>query len=321
VLAGDTNQPLRKAQVRLFQIDVPAGLNSASPENRVATTDADGTYEFKDLPAGRFNLSASKGGYVGIAWGQRQPNEPGKPIAIQNGETVERVDVTLPRGGVMTGRIVDELGDPMSGIQMAAVRSQVVNGQRQMLPTGRLASTNDLGEFRLFGIMPGQYYLQATWPDRNSSDRTRYPVTFFPGTTDAGDAQRITIGVGQQIGDLAMTMSPINTARVEGTVVDPNGQPMLGVTLAAVRVSSDGRLTFTTTSASRPDGGFTFASLAPGDYILRIQPRPDEQQTASMKISVGSADIKGLRLMASAPSTIRGRIIVDPAEVRSLPLR
>jgi hypothetical protein len=62
----------------------------------------------------------------------------------------------------MTGRIVDELGDPMSAVEVAAARSQVVNGQRRMMTTGRSASTNDLGEFRLFGIMPGQYYLQAT---------------------------------------------------------------------------------------------------------------------------------------------------------------
>jgi protocatechuate 3,4-dioxygenase beta subunit len=325
VFAGDTNQPLRKAQVRLFQIDVPPGPNAmASRENRLATTDADGKYEFKDLPAGRFNLSASKGSYVGISWGQPQSNEPGKPLEILTGQILERVDFTLPRGGVVTGRIVDELGDPMSAVQVAAVRSQVVNGQRRMMPTGRSASTNDLGEFRLFGIMPGQYYLQATWRrmgpnDSSSPDRTGYPVTFFPGTTDAGNAQRITIAAGQQLSDLAMTMSPIRTARVEGTVVDSNGQPMAGVMLSVMQLSSDGAPMFGNSNLTRPDGGFTFASLAPGDYTLRTLPRPGEKESASMRISVGSADVKDLRLVASAPSTITGRIVVDPAEAQFLP--
>ena len=325
VFGGDTNQPLRKAQVRLFQIDAQPGPNAgASRENRLATTDPDGRYEFRDLPAGRFNLSASKGSYVGISWGQQQPNEPGKPLEVLNGQIIERVDFTLPRGGVITGRIVDEFGEPMSGIQVAALRSQVMNGQRRMLPAGRFASTNDLGEFRMFGIMPGQYYVQATWRrmgpnDPNSPDRTGYPVTFFPGTADAGRAQRITIGAGQQISDVAMTMMPIRTARVEGTVVDSSGQPMAGLMLSAMQVSPESGPTFGAFSAVRPDGGFTFASLVPGEYTLRAPPRPGEKESVTMKISVGSEDIKDLRLVAAAPSTITGRVVVDPAEVQSLP--
>src|SRR2546430_3402645 len=78
VLAGDTGQPLHKAQVRANQIDVPAGATSvAGRENRVATTDAEGRYEFKDLPAGRYSVFASKGAYVGVTWGQQQPNQAG----------------------------------------------------------------------------------------------------------------------------------------------------------------------------------------------------------------------------------------------------
>src|SRR5215831_4942751 len=92
VSASDTSQPLRKAQVRLVQIDVTPGATQQARENRLATTDADGKYEFADLPSGRYNLSASKGSYLSISWGQQQPNEPGKPIVVATGETIERVD-------------------------------------------------------------------------------------------------------------------------------------------------------------------------------------------------------------------------------------
>src|SRR5262249_44619144 len=67
VAAADTGLPLRKAQVRLTSIE-----NAPGPprENRLATTDADGRYEFTSLLAGRYSLTASKGSYVGLSYGQ-----------------------------------------------------------------------------------------------------------------------------------------------------------------------------------------------------------------------------------------------------------
>ena len=77
VVAADTGQPLRKAQVRIFASELR--------ENRMTTTDADGRYEFKELPAGRYNVSASKGSYVQLQYGQQRPFEPGKPLEILDG--------------------------------------------------------------------------------------------------------------------------------------------------------------------------------------------------------------------------------------------
>src|SRR5437762_795807 len=68
-----------------------------------------------------------------------------------------------PRGGVILGRILDEFGEPLSDVQVAAMHYQFQQGRRQLVSTGRSASSDDMGEFRLYGITPGQYYLQATW--------------------------------------------------------------------------------------------------------------------------------------------------------------
>src|SRR5438128_6148938 len=56
VVAADTGLPLRKAQVRVFSPELR--------ENRMASTDAEGKYELKDLPAGRYQVSVTKGSYV-----------------------------------------------------------------------------------------------------------------------------------------------------------------------------------------------------------------------------------------------------------------
>jgi carboxypeptidase family protein len=320
VFAGDTSQPLRKAQVRAIQIDVAPGPN-ATRENRLVTTDSDGKYELKDLPAGRYNLSASKGGYVQIAWGQQQPNEPGKPLEILNGQTVERVDFTLSRGAVITGRIVDEFGDPLSNIQVAAVRSQVVNGQRRMMPVGRSFSTDDLGEFRMYSVQPGQYYIQATWRrmgptvEANGPAPIGYPVTFFPGTTDLSNAQRFTVAAGQTIADLAMALSPMKTATISGTIVDANGR-LFSTMLMVAQAMPGGTTNFA--NMIRPDGTFSF-TLSPGDYTLRTMPIPGRKDVGSVNLTVGTEDIKDVRIVVSPPSTISGRVIVDPAQAQFLP--
>ena len=319
VTAGDSGQPLRKAQVRLIQIGgFQPGATGTGRENRLTTTDADGLYEFKDLPAGRYNLMATRTSYVGVQWGQRTPTEPGKPLEILAGQTVERVDFTLPRGGVITGRIVDEFGEALSGIQISAVQSRMVNGQRQMAG-GRSWSTDDLGEFRLYGIPPGQYYVQATWRrlgpgDPNSVDQTGYPQTYFPGTINVADAQRITVAAGQTISDVAMMLSAIKTARVEGSVVDSTGRPVTGASLMLGQTTPGGGSSWSGSSL-RPDGTFVFASLAPGEYMLSIQPGQGAKETGSMKLTVGSEDIKDLRLVTAPPSTVSGRLIVDPGRL------
>src|SRR3954451_13297413 len=221
VFAADTGLPLRKAQVRIFAADIR--------ENRMATTDAEGRYEFKEVRAGRYTISANKGSYVGLSYGQQRPLDAPKPLQILDNQTVERVDLSLPRGTVITGRIVDEFGEPMSDVTISPQRYEFVRGQRRMTPAGRQAPTDDLGEFRLFGVPPGQYYLSATWRSNNpmnAEDKTAYAPTYFPGTDNPAQAQRISVGAGEEKNDIVMTLRPVRATRVSGTVTGSDGKPM-----------------------------------------------------------------------------------------------
>src|SRR5437762_2662691 len=105
----DNQQPAKPGTATL-RGRVTAGDTGEPPENRLTTTDASGRYEFKELRAGRYNINAQKGSFVGLQWGQQRPNEPGKPLDVGDGQTIERVDFALPRGGVIAGRILDEFG-------------------------------------------------------------------------------------------------------------------------------------------------------------------------------------------------------------------
>src|SRR5262249_18701289 len=138
VLAADTGQPLRKAQVRLISTVPGPGQFP-----RLTTTDTDGRYEFTEVSGGRYTLTAQKGSYVSLQYGQQRAFEPGKPLEILDGQTIEKVDFVLPRGGVVTGRVLDEYGDPASDVMVAALRYQFVpnGGGRRLMPAGRFSTT------------------------------------------------------------------------------------------------------------------------------------------------------------------------------------
>lgn len=323
-VVGDSGQPLRKAQVRAMNVDPPPDAARGPFRERSTTTDVDGMYELADLAPGRYNITVFKSSYVSATWGQTQPLQPGTPLVLKAGQTVDRIDFALQRGGVITGRIFDEYGEPLANVDVAAMLARVVNGRPEPQRSSS-AQTNDLGEFRIFGLTPGQYFVQASWRrfggpvDPPSPDRTGYPETFFPGTTIVAEAQRFTVRAGQTIGDLVMALSPIKTARIEGSIVDADGKPLGGAIINVVKTEAPGGgFGFVTGQMSRPDGTFTIAGVAPGEYLLRTQPTPARKDAAQMKVTVGAEDIKDLRLVALPPSAISGRIVVDPAQAASL---
>ena len=298
--------PLRKAQVRANSPELR--------ENRLATTDAGGAYEIKDLPAGRFNLTASKGSFVQLQYGQTRPFEPGRPLQIGNGQTVEKIDFSLPRGGIITGRVLDEFGEATPDVQVMAMRYQYIQGRRQLSPAGRVAVTNDIGEYRVFALPPGQYFLSATSRSLNpldvaSDDRSGYAPTYFPNTANIGDAQRITIGVGQTLTDINVALSPTRLSRITGVAVDSDGKPLVGANLILMQVAGAGA-SVASAGQIKPDGGFTLANVPPGEYkILALALGGTQGELVSADVTVAGEDLPNLRLTGVKSSTLTGRII------------
>ncbi|RPJ54952.1 MAG: carboxypeptidase regulatory-like domain-containing protein, partial [Acidobacteria bacterium] len=129
-------KPLRKAVVRL-------NVMTNQGRSQAAVTDAEGGYEFRDLPAGRYTLFASKSGYVRAAAAAM-----GERVDLKDGLRAEKVDLTLSRGCAITGRVFDEYGEPASDVFVSAVRERSIAGRRQLAPAGGSRSTDDLGQYR-----------------------------------------------------------------------------------------------------------------------------------------------------------------------------
>ena len=312
VVAADTGQPLRKAQVRITSGELR--------ENRLTSTDADGTYEFKEVIAGRYNVSASKGSYVALQYGQLRPFEPGKPFEILAAQTLEKVDFALPKGAILTGRLLDEFGEPLPDAMVSVQRYQNMGGQRRLIPAGRTSMTNDIGEFRLFAVPPGQYYLSATLRPMgmgDTDDRSGYAPTYFPGTTSIAEAQKVAVGLGQIVNDINMTLMPTRVSRVTGTAVDSQGRPMSGMVMATPRTDSM-MMMFGPPAQIKADGSFVVSSLAPGRYMLQVRGPAGDGEGASADITVSGDDVNGVRLVATKPSAVTGRVIVDAAAAQAL---
>ena len=329
VLSSDTGAPLRRAQVRLTAPEIGA---------RMALTDADGRYEFRELPAARFNVSVSKAGYVQVQYGQSRPFESGRPIELADKQVVDKADVSIPRGGVISGRLVDEFGDPVVDAMVSAMRQTWLNGRRRLVPTGRTGQTNDIGQFRMYGLPPGEYYVSATLrnvepmmfdamlvagPGATGSQPTSgYAPTFFPGTTTPANAQRVTVTVGQEAQNTDFALTPARLSRIAGSVIGADGKPLEGAMVTAVP-NRGGDIMFGMmggNARTSKDGAFTLTGVAPGDYVLTVRTvrimTADGGDTTMMVRMMGGAD-GGDAESASLPLTVAGEDLSNVVIVTS----
>jgi hypothetical protein len=151
VLVAGTGQPARRARVTL---NATEGGGS-----RTAMTDDEGRYAFNELAAGRYTVSVSKMGHVGVTFGQTRPGRPGTPIQLTDGQKFS-ASLELPRGSVITGTVVDEYGEANAGTQVRVMRYIMQGGRRTLQQAGN-GSTDDRGIYRVYGLQPGDYIVSA----------------------------------------------------------------------------------------------------------------------------------------------------------------
>jgi uncharacterized protein (DUF2141 family) len=359
VVSDDADaRPVRKARVT---------CSSPDASGNTTLTDDGGRFVFAGLPSGRYTVTASKASWVTTSYGSRRPLRPGSAIALTGAQKIDIV-LRMPRGGVITGVVLDFNNQPAAGTAVRALRYAIVNGERRLDPVGQ-STTDDRGTYRIYGLAAGDYIVAAGGREgsrmspsaelRLTSDadvrhastpasRTPPPpqravtlaTTYYPGTATAMQATVVPVRPGEERGGVDFTLQLVPTARVEGTVLLPEGStpPGTEVNLIALGQTAVPGQPFESVRTTRamPDGSFTFGDVAPGQYTVlaraaRTLANPDGTSTgppqivwASTQIAVDGEHVTGLSLSLEPGLTISGQVrfegtaLKPPADLRSI---
>ena len=312
-VTSPTGASIRGAEVRAREVN--------GRENRLVTTDDTGAYEIRDLIPGSWNISASKTGFITLLYGQKRPFSATEPLVVGERQALQ-ANFTLTRAGAISGRVLDEFGDPVAGARVQVLRSRFARGRRTLAATGVGDLTDDTGAFRLYALPPGDYYvgaaLRAATAETAGIDAIVGAQTYFPGTPIIAEAQRIRLGLGEEQPNVTFSLSPARPVRVSGTVLSARGGP-----------AEEHRCASSTspTSASWPGAGqlrddagrrlLHYRERDAGLYILEAHaghtfgPLSPEAEDASMPITVGTDDVIGLTVTTAPVGNVTGRVTTE----------
>lgn len=308
-----------------------------------ATTDEQGKFQFKDVEAGAYRIVAARNGFARQDYGQRSLNRPGTVLNIRAGQQVNDVAFKLTPAGTISGRVLDSTGEPLVGVTVQALRSSFdATGKRNMQPVGS-ARTNDLGEYRLYWINPGRYFVNANsarsaleiisasasqaagqaqspeqaqaaasaasmfGPGANANEvaDTGFGLTYYPGTTDATRAVAVDLQPGNEIRAIDFILVRQQRVKLSGRVVDgETGRPP-----QMAQVSASSR---EVTSASSP-----LDALIGGDPTANRY-NPTTGEFVVQNVATGSYWLQVMAQSANTPNPAAGGQIDAAAAIAAL---
>ncbi len=315
VFTDDGGHPLSKVTLTLRS-------SSARPQDRpqTARTDSRGAYEITNLDRGTYVLRASRNGYIPRYYGQKTMHAFGRQgagtaLSIRSGEVLEGVDFNLIRGGVVEGRVVDQENEPISRVSVRMSGYRILGGARRLLPIGR-DQTDDRGQFRIFDLPPGSYYLSASQrsaTDQGRIETTSFPPTYYPGVQSVEEATTVQVAAGAEVAGFDITLIEAVSYSVSGRVLTPAGRPAHSVWIVSTKDSGGdmGSMMGPTTNTDL-QGEFTISGLVPGRHrFFARSGEGDAMQMAGTTVDVADQDLSGLTLFLGAGAEVSGRIVVE----------
>jgi hypothetical protein len=318
VLSASTGAPLKNATLRVsFTGFVPPPHSVTEPDEFETTSDSEGRFLFDAIPSVRYRLTGDRAGY--IAGGYDATLD-----CVASPEHANVVIKLIPQG-VISGRVIDDDGEPVPGAEVEVMRRVWVNGSRRLNQVD-LESTHADGGFAIGGLQPGRYYVRASYrkeedrpaeSGRRSAIKEAFIPAFFPAALDVTGATPIDVAAGAQIPGIDIRLKKSRAFRVSGKVITSASKHLLG-DIELDLFQQDGPPA--TPSAEIEDVRFEFRDVLPGSYVLRPDGR--ERPSAlvgSTPVTVRDEDVRDLVLALSPPLQVKATVTLDGGDIRRTP--
>ncbi|MCU1283902.1 MAG: hypothetical protein JWO13_252 [Acidobacteriales bacterium] len=305
VLRAATGEALREAEVVL-----QSTTNEA--QKYKARSDARGSFSIANIAPGTYKVKAKHYGYA--------PQNYESALVIKPAQNVSDITLRLVADAVVTGTVVDEFGEPIPGIEVHALRAADKRvASTQSTQTARVSITNDLGQYRLFGLTPGEYYLSAV--DTGSRELTAYsgeseatdlpepsyPPIFYPGTTQKQEASAVQLKPGEET-RIDFKLQRMKSVSVSGIVVLPGRRP--AANMQVMLENGSVQTAFQNVVTTDQSGRFVIRGIFPGLYAIAAT---DHENVLGSRetIQVTEEDTKGIELLLSPAQRIMGKVVVN----------
>jgi hypothetical protein len=195
-------------------------------------TDATGHFTVRKMEPGAYVVSAVAGGYGEQVFDAHEKYMR-DAFSLRPGQERDDIVIRLSRTSVLAGRVIDGHGEPVPGSLVQVLQYGSAGAQRKMLRPVTGTTTDDRGEYRVFGLLPGRYYLVAGYqpdfdrgafnvydlerefylagnPRPDSGWKDFPPLFYYPRGTDPSHATPVNLEAGQVISDLDISVRPMS---------------------------------------------------------------------------------------------------------------
>jgi hypothetical protein len=308
VIDAASHQPVKKATIFINFLG-PQPADTHNQARSTVTTDASGAFAFSNLAAGQYEVIVQHQNYP-----QTGMRGPRKTLQVVAGETAPSVTVELIPGATVSGRVVDEDGDPMSG---CIVQPHPAKNFNQGVPIMRMPSSHEDGSYRIYGIPPGKYTitvqcLESVFQPRPLSEgpdpapTAAYPTLFYPAANEVNSAEVVDLSPGAEKSGVDFQMRPVAVTHIRGTLAagtaDWRGRTDLQVQLVPFDPYSPLAFGSGSGQINPKDGSFELHRVFPGSYRLIAfsqnfsargsQPDVSNRVGAAMRVDVADKPIE-----------------------------
>ncbi len=316
---GDLEGMVKEFGLDLSGIDLPDKPKTEA-KTFSAVTDATGKFRFEAVDPGDYHLTVKHAGFVDQTYSPPARWRVEGFLHLAAAQELTDLEFRMVPHGALSGRVVDEDGDPAPNALVTALTVRYMGGKRKLTPADA-SPTNDRGEFRLGKLPPGRYYLCADVmstdmfgkppaPPQDGSPETAYTSTFFPKSSEIGQAQVMDVKPAADITGLNIQMQKSLVVRVKGKALGPDGKPLKAAQVMLMSGARPGSMRMTPVTAA--DGSFELVNVAPGTYTAMTIQMTGAAPSMNMQVLiVPNRNLENVKLGAQTEGTLEGKVVVN----------